>query len=73
MLSEIAASFSSKRVWKLSVPSRISSKSLEKFDAILRGQVGDDAFYQRVGIDGAEAAFGRDGFWQSFTRVGFFE
>ncbi len=43
----------------------------QQFLGIFRTHVGDDALDRDAGIDGAQAALGRDGFWQCLPGVGF--
>ena len=48
-------------------------KSAQQFLGIFRADVRDDALDRYSGINGAQAAFGGDGFRQGFLRVGFLE
>ena len=46
-------------------------KTMQQFFRVFRSEVGDDSFDGDAGIDGAQAAFGCDGFRQRFEGVGF--
>ena len=64
-----AKSLTRKRVSKLSVPSRIRSKSLSRSSALCGIEIGDDAFDKDAGIHGAKMPLGGDGFRQSIAGV----